>query len=69
MMKVIIKQNPNAKFILIASSLPNALWGHANHKFINLYLKILLKIRDTDVSRIRIANLTDVWKEILKYKK
>jgi len=59
------KVQPNAEFILVSSMLPNADCNWANPALILTYRDALEKLRG---SGIAIADLSEVWEEILKSK-
>jgi hypothetical protein len=67
-MKLIQRVNPQAEFILIASSLPNPNWDHAHADILDQYEAELQKLAKKSKGRIAVANLTHMWHDILKCK-
>jgi lysophospholipase L1-like esterase len=64
----LLKINPLAEFIFIASSLPNRLWDHARCDLLQEYAQIIKTYASKLGSRACVADLTAVWTELLQTK-
>ncbi|MHA1892728.1 MAG: SGNH/GDSL hydrolase family protein [Promethearchaeota archaeon] len=67
-MKLILKRNPNAEFIIISSSLPNPNWIHANHDYIFRYESSIRNFCIEKTPQCEMADMTKLWAQLLKLK-
>ncbi len=57
--------NPDAEFILVASSLPNPLWDHGHGEILKQYEQGLIKLAQKWKGKVAVADLTKLWEDVL----
>jgi len=66
--KSIMEVNPGAEFILVSSSMMNDAWYHGNNDYLIEYQAALDKLASKWGSRVMVASITRLWKDILARK-